>query len=211
MLDARLAAESGALDRARGPGRSGRSNRAGGRRSSFRPAGVRFDLDGVAKGWLADRAADLLDSYPGVAVDADGDISLRAGPGHRVADRGGRSARRRPAATRDHAIHRRRGVVAGGRRGHLRDNRSPLADRRWRRHPPSHRSAYAALGRHRRHPGDGRGTDGARGRDARQDGAHPGLGLRHCRCWRPQSRRQPSLLLDTGELLALPGTEAWLA
>jgi thiamine biosynthesis lipoprotein len=41
-----------------------------------RPAGLRFDLDGVAKGWLADRALDLL---PGVSavVDADGDIAVR--------------------------------------------------------------------------------------------------------------------------------------
>jgi thiamine biosynthesis lipoprotein len=41
-----------------------------------RPAGLRFDLDGVAKGWLADRALDLL---PGVSavVDADGDIGVR--------------------------------------------------------------------------------------------------------------------------------------
>jgi len=41
-----------------------------------RPIGLRFDLDGVAKGWLADRALDLL---PGVSavVDADGDIAVR--------------------------------------------------------------------------------------------------------------------------------------
>lgn len=41
-----------------------------------RPVGLRFDLDGVAKGWLADRALDLL---PGVSavIDADGDIAMR--------------------------------------------------------------------------------------------------------------------------------------
>lgn len=41
-----------------------------------RPAGLRFDLDGIAKGWLADRALDLL---PGVSavIDADGDLAVR--------------------------------------------------------------------------------------------------------------------------------------
>ena len=41
-----------------------------------RPAGLRFDLDGIAKGWLADRALDLV---PGVCavIDADGDLAVR--------------------------------------------------------------------------------------------------------------------------------------
>jgi thiamine biosynthesis lipoprotein len=42
-----------------------------------RPFGLRFDLDGVAKGWLADRALDRLDGYPAAVVDADGDIAIR--------------------------------------------------------------------------------------------------------------------------------------
>jgi FAD:protein FMN transferase len=46
-----------------------------------RPPGTRFDLDGVAKGWIADRAAALLRHWPGALVDADGDISLHVGPG----------------------------------------------------------------------------------------------------------------------------------
>jgi len=46
-----------------------------------RRAGTLFDLDGVAKGWLADRAADLLCDWPAALVDADGDISVRIGPG----------------------------------------------------------------------------------------------------------------------------------
>ena len=41
----------------------------------------RFDLDGVAKGWIADRALDMLRHYPAALVDADGDIALRIGEG----------------------------------------------------------------------------------------------------------------------------------
>ncbi len=46
------------------------------RRGSFR-----FDLDGVAKGWIADRALALLGGYPAALVDADGDIALRIDEG----------------------------------------------------------------------------------------------------------------------------------
>jgi thiamine biosynthesis lipoprotein ApbE len=45
-----------------------------------RAPGVRLDLDGVAKGWLADRALALL-RWPGALVDADGDIAIRCAPG----------------------------------------------------------------------------------------------------------------------------------
>jgi thiamine biosynthesis lipoprotein len=38
---------------------------------------LRFDLDGVAKGWIADRALALLRAHPGALVDADGDIAMR--------------------------------------------------------------------------------------------------------------------------------------
>jgi FAD:protein FMN transferase len=38
---------------------------------------LRFDLDGVAKGWIADRALAMLRHYPAALVDADGDIALR--------------------------------------------------------------------------------------------------------------------------------------
>ncbi len=48
-----------------------------------RPVGLRFDLDGVAKGWLADRALDLLDRFPAAVVDADGDVAIRLGRGQR--------------------------------------------------------------------------------------------------------------------------------
>ena len=46
-----------------------------------RAAGVRLDIDGVAKGWLADRALRLLVAAPGARVDADGDIAVRVAPG----------------------------------------------------------------------------------------------------------------------------------
>ena len=46
-----------------------------------RSAGVRFDLDGVAKGWIADRALALLHAWPGALVDGDGDVAIGLGPG----------------------------------------------------------------------------------------------------------------------------------
>jgi FAD:protein FMN transferase len=80
LLDARLAAEHG----------SGRAIPAH-RRWSLertprgavvrRSPGVRFDLDGVAKGWLADRALDLVRGAPSAIVDADGDVAVRLAPG----------------------------------------------------------------------------------------------------------------------------------
>ncbi len=49
-----------------------------------RRPGARFDLDGVGKGWIADRALALLDRHPGALVDADGDIAIRPARGERV-------------------------------------------------------------------------------------------------------------------------------
>ena len=46
-----------------------------------RELGTAFDLDGVAKGWIADRALALLDRHPGALVDADGDIAIRSADG----------------------------------------------------------------------------------------------------------------------------------
>ncbi len=46
-----------------------------------RRAAFRFDLDGVAKGWIADRALALLRGHPAALVDADGDIAVRPGGG----------------------------------------------------------------------------------------------------------------------------------
>ena len=42
---------------------------------------VAFDLDGIAKGWIADRALALLDRHPGALVDADGDLAIRSATG----------------------------------------------------------------------------------------------------------------------------------
>lgn len=41
-----------------------------------RTAGVAFDLGGVAKGWIADRAVSALAGWPAVLVDADGDLAM---------------------------------------------------------------------------------------------------------------------------------------
>jgi thiamine biosynthesis lipoprotein len=86
LLDARLAAEAG---RAPGPGGADRSWEARPDRRGAtiaRRPGLRFDLDGVGKGWLADRAVALLDRHRAALVDADGDvaISLRHGETWRI-------------------------------------------------------------------------------------------------------------------------------
>jgi thiamine biosynthesis lipoprotein len=46
-----------------------------------RPVGLRFDLDGIGKGWLADRALDRLGRHSAAVVDADGDVAIRLDPG----------------------------------------------------------------------------------------------------------------------------------
>jgi thiamine biosynthesis lipoprotein len=83
LLDARLAAEGMSFaELAAGVHRSW-SLESGPRRTAVvsRPAGVRLDLGGVAKGWLADRGLALLSSWPSAVVDADGDLSVRCRPG----------------------------------------------------------------------------------------------------------------------------------
>jgi len=86
LLDARLAAE-GLIPAATWPATHRWSVRFGPGRGAFvqREPGIRFDLGGVAKGWLADRALDLLARWPGVAVDADGDLAVRCAAGQRWA------------------------------------------------------------------------------------------------------------------------------
>ena len=46
-----------------------------------RPPGLRFDLGGVGKGWIADRGLALLSWWPSAVVDADGDLAIRCAPG----------------------------------------------------------------------------------------------------------------------------------
>ena len=70
LLDARVDAEATVFE----VSESGRRWLEGrGRvRAVIREGRVRIDLDGVAKGWFADRALAMLGAYPAVLVDADG-------------------------------------------------------------------------------------------------------------------------------------------
>jgi FAD:protein FMN transferase len=100
LLDARLRAEAGV---APGPGapRAGDSSSDDTRNAGAarpwrlvlgerhrsgrveRQPGIRLDLDGVGKGWIADRALALLPGT-GALVDADGDIAARVLAGSRL-------------------------------------------------------------------------------------------------------------------------------
>jgi thiamine biosynthesis lipoprotein len=81
LLDERLAAEDG-LDPAAPVGAARRwSLRRTARGAAVeREPGVRFDLDGVAKGWLADRALAITPGRSAL-VDGDGDVAIRVAPG----------------------------------------------------------------------------------------------------------------------------------
>lgn len=89
-LAERLAAESGG-DALAGPGGPAAPRAAGWRidvdgprRTRItRTPSTRFDLDGIGKGWIADRALRLLERHPGAVVDADGDVAVRVAPGDR--------------------------------------------------------------------------------------------------------------------------------
>ena len=88
-LAERLAAESaagavGPADAAASDTSGWHLDAAGPRRITVtRTPGTGFDLDGVGKGWIADRALRLLDRHPGAVVDADGDVAVRIAPGDR--------------------------------------------------------------------------------------------------------------------------------
>jgi FAD:protein FMN transferase len=106
-----------------------------------RAPGLHFDLGGVAKGWLADRALRLLSGWPSAVIDADGDLAVRCGPGqgwavavddpraddaslallHLSAVHGSR-ATQWGVATSGTSVHRWAG--AGGARHHLIDPRT---------------------------------------------------------------------------------------
>jgi FAD:protein FMN transferase len=85
MLDARLAAERAEQATSTGSPIDRTWSMDRGRRETHvrRTVGLRLDLDGVAKGWLADRALGRLDPYPAAVVDADGDVAIRLGRGQR--------------------------------------------------------------------------------------------------------------------------------
>jgi thiamine biosynthesis lipoprotein ApbE len=80
LLDARLAAETGGSSH-HSPDREW--NIAPARRGALvtRPDGLRFDLGGTGKGWIADRALGLLTGFRGALVDADGDLAVWSAPG----------------------------------------------------------------------------------------------------------------------------------
>jgi len=80
LLDARLAAEAGSEEPAQPFDRRWRLARTPRGAVVERAPGLHIDLDGVAKGWLADRALALLDGHEGAVVDADGDIAIRVAP-----------------------------------------------------------------------------------------------------------------------------------
>ena len=81
MLDARLAAEAGVTSNPPpAPARRWSVRRLPRGAIVERPPGLRFDLDGIAKGWLADRALALAPGRSAM-VDADGDIAARVAPG----------------------------------------------------------------------------------------------------------------------------------
>jgi thiamine biosynthesis lipoprotein len=135
LLDARLAAEaaSGFV-----PNRTSADARLAGARWSVRPevgsrrrmiversGSARFDLDGMAKGWIADRAARNLEAFPAVIVDADGDIAISLAGGEswlvgvadprvtganlavlRLVAQGGRGRTRFGLATSGTSVHR---------------------------------------------------------------------------------------------------------
>ena len=137
LLAARLAAEDGG-DAPPAPARwTLRSQGRGG--VVHREGTVRFDLDGVGKGWIADRALALLSGYPAALVDADGDIAVRLDAAHpwqlAVADPrhddedlaslvlgAGRQMGRPGVATSGTSVHR--WPHAGGSRHHLIDPRT---------------------------------------------------------------------------------------
>lgn len=81
LLDARLEAETGV--RPDGPLPATRRwsfDRHARGATVRREPGLRLDLDGIAKGWLADRALDMAPGRSAL-VDADGDIAVRVGRG----------------------------------------------------------------------------------------------------------------------------------
>jgi FAD:protein FMN transferase len=212
MLDERLAAESGADILSTAGRRSWHIGKTGRSAVVGRSSEFRFDLDGVAKGWIADRAADLLHGWPGVAVDADGDICVHAGADIEwfaaVADprsdgesdpplatlrlRGGDGwSRSYGVATSGTSVHR--WQLADGRATHH------LIDRRTGRSAATdvvQATVVAPTAREAEMLAKSAVILGARG-------AYPFLTR--------SSAFAAILLLECGDLVATPGTEKWLA
>jgi thiamine biosynthesis lipoprotein len=214
QLDARLAAESGAqLARPTPIDRNWclSSDRRGA--VVRRDPSIGIDIDGTAKGWIADRAADLMSAWPGVLVDADGDIASRAAPGVEwlidVADpRQGLAAHDpTPLATLN---------LAGGSSCNLRYGvaTSGTSVHRWRH----------GAGRPMHHLIDPRTSQPAETDIVQATVVAPSareaemiaksaviLGSREALGFLVRSAALAAiLLLESGEVAALPGTEAWL-
>ena len=90
LLDARLSAEGASSDgdtlgadgrQASPASRSWSLDRRARGAIMRRPVGLQFDLDGIGKGWLADRSLGRLGRHPAAVIDADGDVAVHLGPG----------------------------------------------------------------------------------------------------------------------------------
>ncbi len=84
LLDERIAAEGlapASSPSENAPWRAWSTSRGRRLTTVYRSDRVRFDLDGVAKGWIADRALAMLAGYRDRVVDADGDIAVAVGAG----------------------------------------------------------------------------------------------------------------------------------
>jgi thiamine biosynthesis lipoprotein len=175
------------------------------RRGSFR-----FDLDGVAKGWIADRALALLGRYPAALVDADGDVALRidADTAWDIA-----VADPRPGATDHLAVVRLDARIAGGRLGIATSGTSvhrwaPATDGLARHHlidPRTRRPALTDVIQATVIGGSARAAE-VLAKAAVIAGSDAALGLLD-----GPGVHGAVLLLEGGGLVATPGTAAWLA
>ncbi len=218
LLDERLAAESGGPP---GPGPGDPAGAGGGRPrwhlvrrprggEVVRRAAFRFDLDGVAKGWIADRALALLRGHPAALVDADGDIAVR--PGGAVAwDIA--VADPRPGAAGDLALlrldDRAEGATLGIATSGTSVHRWPAGAGGPPRHhlldPGTRRPATTDVVQATVIAGSAREAE-VLAKAAVIAGAEAGMDLLD----RP-AVQGALLLLDTGEVIALPRTTGWLA
>jgi thiamine biosynthesis lipoprotein len=211
MLGARLAAEAGDDPPAAPAPWSVQPSPRGG--VVRREGPVRFDLDGVGKGWIADRALDLLRHYPAALVDADGDIAVRPGKGDAwtlavadptsgghdivVLDLGGhRSPGRLGVATSGTSVHR---WQTGGGERHLIDPRHHLIDPRTGR-PAVTDVVQATV------VAESALVAEALAKAIVISGSEEGLDLAE-----RAGARGEVLMLDSGEVIASPRTLEWLA
>ena len=205
LLEERMAAE--AFEAARPSCRTSWQLEQAGRLGLLtRDGSARFDLDGVAKGWIADRAVRLLDDYPSALVDADGDLAMRAprsagwlvSVGHPLDDTAGVARLRTPlgwpcerlgVATSGTSVHRWYGP--SGPSHHLID---PLT-----RRPAVTDVVQATV------VAESAGAAECLAKAAVIRGSRAGLGLlERAGAW------AALLWLDDGRLVTAPGTSGWL-